>query len=142
MNVYWGFGGTWLLNTVGCPFPVNCNAQGGRALLLVLAWGAAVLKGVASILPFLVLGGADPGGRWWSRPLRRMVWAEAGILTLYGLVLTTTELLAVAGVIAIPAGAGYTALAGHAYVWDPWFLVWGILVTTVLLRTRARPGPA
>jgi len=142
MNVYWGLGGTWLLNTVGCPFPVDCNANGGRALLLVLAWGAAVLKAVASILPLLVLRVADRAGRWWSRPLRLMVWAEAGILTLYGLVLTTAELLATAGVIAIPAGADRTALTGHAYLWDPWFLVWGMLVTATLLRARPRPGAA
>jgi len=33
-------------------------------------------------------------------------------------------------------GADHRALAWHAYLWDPWFLVWGVLVTAALLRSR------
>jgi hypothetical protein len=29
-----------------------------------------------------------------------------------------------------------TALAWHAYVWDPWFLVWGVALLVCLRRTR------
>ncbi len=42
------------------------------------------------------------------------------------------------GVIASSASADHRALAWHAYLWDPWFLVWGLLVTAALLRTRHR----
>jgi len=41
-------------------------------------------------------------------------------------------------VIASSASAGHRALAWHPYLWDPWFLVWGLLVTAALLRTRRR----
>ena len=71
------------------------------------------------------------------------------ILTGYGLVLTAVGLLVQAGVVAASAGADHRALEWHAYLWDPWFLVWGLLVTAALLRsrrlitgTRSRTGPA
>ena len=38
--------------------------------------------------------------------------------------------------IGTPANADHRALAWHAYLWDPWFLVWGLLVTAALLRSR------
>jgi hypothetical protein len=41
------------------------------------------------------------------------------------------------------AGADHRALAWHAYLWDPWFLLWGVLVTAALVRSRlSRPGRA
>ena len=38
------------------------------------------------------------------------------------------------------AGADHRALAWHAYLWDPWFLLWGLLVTAALLRGRRPHG--
>ncbi len=40
------------------------------------------------------------------------------------------------GLIGTPANADHRALAWHAYLWDAWFLVWGLLVTAALLRSR------
>jgi len=57
-------------------------------------------------------------------------------LTSYGLVLTVTGLLVQAGVVTAAANADHRALKWHAYLWDPWFLVWGILVLIALLRSR------
>jgi hypothetical protein len=45
-------------------------------------------------------------------------------------------LLVQAGLIGTPGGADHRALAWHAYLWDPGFLVWGVLVTAALLRSR------
>ncbi len=56
-----------------------------------------------------------------------------------GLVLTAAGLLVQSGAIAPAAGADRRALAWHAYLWDPWFLLWGALVAAVLLRSRP-PG--
>jgi hypothetical protein len=65
-----------------------------------------------------------------------LVWAEAVILTAYGLVLTGVELLVQAGAIDVQANADRRALAWHAFLWDPWFLVWGLLVTCSLFERR------
>ena len=70
------------------------------------------------------------GGLGGVRPL------EAAILTVYGLNLTAVGLLVQAGLIGTPANADHHALAWHAYLWDPWLLVWGVLVTAALLRSR------
>ncbi len=58
------------------------------------------------------------------------------MLTIYGLVYTAVGLLARAGV--VHASTDPRALAWHAYLWDPWFLVWGLLVAAALLLGRHR----
>jgi hypothetical protein len=62
------------------------------------------------------------------------------ILTAYGLVLTVTGLLVQSGVIVSSASADHRAQRWHAYLWDPWFLVWGLLVTVALVQTRRPRG--
>ena len=42
-----------------------------------------------------------------------------------------------AGAITADPSADYRALAWHAYLWDPWFLIWGLL--TLLLVSRPIP---
>jgi Protein of unknown function (DUF3995) len=146
VSVYWAAGGTWLLNTVG-----GTLGQPGRAGdlgVIVAVWAAAGLKFIGAIVP-LAAAGVTP---WQAaavrrRPLRMLAWAEAAILTVYGLVLTGAGLLVQSGVITPAADADHRALAWHAYLWDPWFLLWGVLVAAALVRSRqpraARPvGPA
>jgi Protein of unknown function (DUF3995) len=138
ISAYWALGGTWLLDTVG--IALSKPGQAGRTAALLTAWAAAVVKAIAAVLPLLAVGGwtlvADQG---WLRPVRVLAWIEAVILTGYGLVLTVTGLLVQAGIVAAAADADHRALRWHAYLWDPWFLVWGILVVIALLRSRPRP---
>ncbi len=138
ISAYWALGGTWLLDTVG--IALSKPGQSGRTAALLTGWAAAVVKAIAAVLPLLAVGGwtlvADQG---WLRPVRVLAWIEAVILTGYGLVLTVTGLLVQAGIVAAAADADHRALRWHAYLWDPWFLVWGILVVIALLRSRPRP---
>ncbi len=139
ISLYWGFGGTWLVDTVSSALPKLSHTQ--SALLLFIVWVAVVLKMIASFLPLLVVQAGDPrptAKTWWGHSLRLLGWTEAGILTLYGLVLTAVELLAESGAIAVPPHADRLALAWHAYLWDPWFLLWGLLVAGVMARTYVR----
>lgn len=129
-----GPGGTTLADTVG-----GSLERGGRAgdLVVVLAlWAAVVLKVIAAVLPLLAI--YRLGGMRWQRPVVVLTWIEAAVLVIYGLVLTTVGLMVQLGVIAASTSADHRALAWHAYLWDPWFLVWGLLVTAALLRTRHR----
>ena len=111
----------------------------GSAGAAFAVWATAGLKAVAAVLPMLAVGGilapAPPVPRR-QRLLRVLAWIEAAILTSYGLVLTVAGLLVQSGVIARSAHADDRALIWHAYLWDPWFLLWGLLVTTALLRPR------
>jgi hypothetical protein len=136
ISVYWGAGGTWLLNTVG-----NSLAQGGHSdTALIAVWVAAGLKVAAAVLPLLAcrLATRPATRRGYGRAVRVLAWAEAAVLTGYGLVLTTAGLLVQAGVIRTPRTADHRALAWHAYLWDPWFLAWGLLVGASLIAARYR----
>ena len=135
ISVYWAVGGTWLLSTVGDT--LGQQGRAGSPGIILAVWAAAVLKITGAIVP-LAAAGATPrqaaAGR--RRQMRVLAWLEAAILTIYGLVLTGTGLLVQSGVIAPAASADHRALAWHAYLWDPWFLLWGVLVTAALVRSR------
>ena len=130
VSVYWALGGTWLLATVGGALPRQGRA--GTAILVLAVWAAVVIKTVAAVLPLLALRRMTSSG--WHRAVSLLAWIEAGILTVYGLVLTVVGLLVQAGTIHLSAGADHRALAWHAYLWDPWFLIWGLLVAGALRR--------
>jgi hypothetical protein len=59
---------------------------------------------------------------------------RALILVIYGGVLSLTGWLVQAGIVPAAANADHEALGWHTYLWDPWFLVWGLL-----LAPRAGP---
>jgi len=89
VSVYWGLGGTTLLDTVG-----GSLERGGRAgdLVVVLAlWAAVVLKVIAAVLPLLAI--YRLGGMRWQRLVWALAWIEAAVLVIYGLVLTTVGLM-------------------------------------------------
>jgi hypothetical protein len=69
-----------------------------------------------------------------------LAWAQAAFLTLYGLVFTAVGLLVQSGVLHASADADRYAMAWHTYLWDPWFLVWGLLVLAALRPGRHRFG--
>lgn len=137
VSVYWAVGGMWLVDTVGGS--LEQQARAGSASITFAVWGAAALKLVSAVLPSLAL--RRPPRHAWNRKLRLVAWAEAAILTAYGLLLTATGVLVQSGVIHSSASADHRALAWHAYLWDPWFLVWGVLVALALMRSRQRPDP-
>ena len=111
VSAYWAAGGTGLLDTVGVAF----GSVGHPA-------GAAVRIGL------------------WTVVVVKIAAAEAVVLTSYGLVLTIPGLLIQAGVLHPGHGADRRALEWHAYLWDPWFLLWGLLAGAALLCGQSR-GP-
>jgi hypothetical protein len=135
ISVYWALGGTWLLDTVGGTLEQQGHA--GNPGIILAVWAAAVLKIIGAIVP-LAAAGVTPGQATsaWRRQVRVLAWLEAAILTVYGLVLTGAGLLVQSGAIASSASTDHRALAWHPYLWDPWFLVWGMLVTAALVRSR------
>jgi len=131
ISAYWAVGGQGLLDTVGGEFE-RLGHSGGAAVIAGV-WAVVVLKVIAAALPMLALGRPRRG---WGRAVWVLAWAAAMILTVYGLVLTVVELMVESGLIHAGAGADHRTLAWHAYLWDPWFLVWGILATAALLNAN------
>jgi hypothetical protein len=135
ISVSWAAGGTWLLDTVAGT--LEQQGRAGNPGIIVAVGAAAVLKIIGAIVP-LAAAGVTPGpattGR--RRQMRVLAWLEAAVLTIYGLVLTGAGVLVQSGVIAPAASADHRALAWHAGLWDPWFLLWGMLITAALVRSR------
>lgn len=135
VSVYWGLGGTWLLDTVG-----GSLAKLGRAHsadVIAVVWGAAALKLIAAVLPLLAVHHRGSSRR--DHGLSVLAWIAAGVLIVYGLVLTAAGLMVQTDVIHASSTADHRALAWHAYLWDPWFLLWGLLIAAALLLSdRAR----
>jgi hypothetical protein len=132
VSAYWGLGGTGLLDTVGGSLERQGSA--GNTTVMLGVWAAVVLKMIAAVLPLLARHRFTRAA--WNRTLSVLAWTEAAVLTTYGLVLSAVGLLVQADVIHASADADHHALAWHAYLWDPWFLIWGLLVIVALLLHR------
>lgn len=139
VSAYWGLGGTGLLDTIGGA--LERAGRAGNAGLIAVVWVTVVLKLLAAGVGLLAVLEPSSSGARRRRLARRAAWAAALILVLYGGVLTIIGLLVQLGVVPVSANADQKALRWHAYLWDPWFLVWGLLLCTGLARSRRR-GPS
>jgi Protein of unknown function (DUF3995) len=130
ISTYWAAGGTALLNTVGGSI-ARWGREGGAGVRLALA-AVVVLKLAAAWLPPRAL--REPR----QPTVRRLAWLEAAILTLYGGVLTITGLAVQTHLVSAGANADWKGLDWHFYLWDPWFLIVGLLVWAALHISRER----
>jgi hypothetical protein len=137
VSAYWGAGGTALLDTVGGTLEREARAH--SAGLLAVVWTSVALKLTASGIGLLAVGRPQwlSPRRW--RVVRGAAWLAAAVLLLYGGVLTSAGLLVQADIVHASAHADHKALRWHAFLWDPWFAVWGLLLATALALTR-RPS--
>jgi hypothetical protein len=136
ISAYWAVGGTWLLATVSSSL-VTAHQS---ATVAMAVWAAVVLKAIGALLPLYVCLPAPPPKRYGR--LRLLAWAEGAVLTLYGFAFTLADLLVQVGIIHRGRTADQRALVWHAYLWDPWFLVWGLLVVITLGLTPTRRAQA
>lgn len=125
-SLYWAFGGTWLLNTVG-QFAVDLQRTGGLEVRLMLV-AVAAAKAAGAIVPWLDHA-RPPAHRW----VRVVSWLGAAVLLVWGGAGTVGAWIGVA------AGRSLRhepALVGHALPWDPLFVLWGLLLAAALRRSR------
>lgn len=131
-SVYWALGGTWLLDTIGGS--LEAGGRAGDPLIRTLVWAAVAMKLIAVVAGLLAV---SPDLRGRPRRVARFVaWSAAVILTLYGGVLTGAGLLVQTGVIPAAPDADHRALAWHTFLWDPWFLLWGLVLGLALWYSR------
>jgi len=137
VSLYWAVGGQALLDTVGGTVADLGRRGGPQAHALGLAAAAAKLAGVG--LAVLLV-----------RPVRpalvvRLVRLAAGlgsvVLTLYGGLLVFVGGLVLAGVIVPRGPVDRHALRWHVFLWDLWFLAWGLALGLALWLVRRGPRP-
>jgi hypothetical protein len=125
VSLFWLAGGTALLDTVGGEIEQLARERSTGA---VLALGVVVaLKLLAGWLALSL-----------DRPWRiRLAWIGGVLLALYGGVLVAAGALVLVGVIDAGADTDLHALRWHVFVWDLWFVVWGVALT-LAARRRGR----
>ncbi|WP_420123505.1 DUF3995 domain-containing protein [Nakamurella sp.] len=135
-SLYWAVGGRWLLDTVGA-WAVDLTERAQVLVVLLLLLVAAV-KAAAAVIPLAVEAGRMPGRRRW----RAVEWAGVALLVGYGGLTTIVAALVLLGAIEPDGGYDRASMIGHALLWDPLFLVWGVLLGIGLALTRDRAIPA
>ncbi|WP_223624180.1 DUF3995 domain-containing protein [Microbacterium sp. EST19A] len=119
-SLYWAFGGRWLLPTVG-QWAVEALEESPLEAGLLLG-GIGVVKALAALIPLAVAYGRMPGARFW-----RAVCAIGGVvLILYGGANVVVSGAVLLGLVRPEGGYDRQAMIGHALLWDPLFLVWGL----------------
>jgi hypothetical protein len=121
ISFYWAAGGTAGGDTIG---PAITGMAHDPAFIAVL-WGTGALKVMGGLLALALV-------QSWGRLLPRWAllstaWGGGILMALYGGASWVQEGLMVFGVIRIPAGLGHTAALWHVVLWDPWWLLGGIL---------------
>lgn len=131
-SLAWAAGSDVLMDTLG--ERVTTTFEGRRVLLVPVG----LLKAAFAVAPLLLtVSGWRP-----ARPLRWLCWSGAAILVVWGGVGTVVAQLVLAGIVHPDGGFDRAAMIGHAWLWDPLFLVWGVALALGLLTTRQEPEKA
>lgn len=136
VSAYWALGGTALLDTIG-----GSLERWGRERkpgLVGALWLVVVVKVVVALAAPVLAGVRTRLLPSWTsgRVPRLLGWIAATVLVLYGGVLTLAGLLAEAGVFELAPDTDRKALAWHAFLWDPWFFLWGAAFSVSLWLSR------
>ena len=99
----------------------SCFAQLRWVLLPV-----AAIKLAGAWVPLELQHRGWPGARFW-RPL---CWSGAAVLVAWGGSNTVVGQLVLAGVIEPAGGYDRASMVGHAWLWDPLFLAWGVALAS------------
>lgn len=125
-SVYWGIGGSWLVDTVGQ------QMTGTFADMRWLVVFVGLAKAACAVAPYVLLR----AGRLSHGPSRWISWAGAEALVSWGGAGTIVGNLVLAGVITPDGGYDVAGQIGQAFLWDPLFLVWGLALMGGLMAHR------
>ncbi|HLZ71813.1 MAG TPA: DUF3995 domain-containing protein [Dehalococcoidia bacterium] len=135
LSFYWAAGGA---------AGVETNAPAITRLVLArdpvwiaILWATGALKVLAGLLALALV-------QRWGRVLPRRLllaagWAAFAIMALYeGAASLVQHALMVSGAISTPAGLGETSARWHLFLWDPWWLLGGVLFGLAAWRRQQR----
>jgi hypothetical protein len=131
-SVYWALGGRWLLATVGQWAVAAAEQNPVRAGLLLGV--VALVKVAGATIPVLVVHRRISACRFW----RAVSWLGAVGLVLYGGFNVVVASAVLSGLIRPEGGYDRAAMVGHAVLWDPLFLAWGLTLLASLWLSRER----
>lgn len=135
-SLYWAVGGSWLLDTVG-QWAVDLAKESPLGAGVLLG-GIAVVKALAAVVPVLVDRGRMPRPRLW----RVLCWVGGPLLVVYGGLNVVVSIAVLTGLVEPDGGYDMAAMVGHAFLWDPLFLIWGAALVIWLFLTNPRRSRA
>lgn len=133
-SFYWAAGGTIGLDTLGVEIQRLALTRDSGAVMA--AWITGVLKLLAGVLALALV-------RSWGRNVPRWAllagaWGTGALLILYGGVNLVYFTLVAVGVVPVPASVGSTAVRWYLLLWEPWFLLGGVLFCLAALSYQRR----
>ena len=138
VSAYWTLGGALLLDTVGGAIEKLARERSVEAITLgVTTVALKVAAGVLAIGLARCAGGASR-----RRLLLLANGMASAVLCVWGGANVLAGALVLSGAVAPSADADRRALRWHVFLWDMWFLVWGLaLALAVVAARRDRCGP-
>ncbi len=135
--------GLWAARRCCPPLAARPRTSRGTAARRPLALGLAS-AGLKIAGGFLALGLAFPSRHGLPQRLLRVLAAVASVvLVLYGGVLVVVGALVLTDVIDPGTAVDRTALRWHVFLWDAWFLIWGLLLgRAAYVRQPSLTAPA
>ncbi|WP_019545470.1 DUF3995 domain-containing protein [Streptomyces sulphureus] len=131
VSAYWAAGGTAGLDTVGGELARSARARDPG--MVAVLWLTVGLKLLAALLGLALV---RPSWRMPRRLLLPLSWVAAVVLTAYGGLLVGGQALVKAGAVEASSDMDWTAFDWHLFLWDPWFLIWGLLLCLAAHRGK------
>lgn len=129
-TLYWGAGGDALVGTLGD----RITETFGHLRWVLLPVG--LVKIGFALLPFTTWARGSA-----VRASRIVSWLGGAVLIVWGGVNTVIGNAVLSGIINVDGGYDRDGMIGHAWLWDPMFLAWGVLLAGALLLSPA-PAPS
>lgn len=123
-SAYWAAGGSAGLDELGGKLAELARQR--DPMLIRVVWVTVVLKIVGATLGLALV---QP----WGRRLPRWLllsgsWGATAVLVLYGALLVAVQLVVLLGGLQPDAPVDRKPFYWHLFLWDPWFLLWGLLL--------------
>jgi len=123
VNFFWAAGSQLGAATLGVRLEqLGAAREPGFVALLWVTGALKVLSGLLALALVRPWGQALP-----RRALLVAIWSIGALITLYGSASLVQHVLMVSGAISTPAGLGSEALPWHLALWDPVWVVGGLL---------------
>lgn len=123
LSFYWAAGGTVGAETLGNE--IERLSEERDSGFVAELWVTAVLKVLGGLLALAL---AQPQQDLIPRRALGIAgWIAGGLITLYGAANLVQHGLMEAGAVDTPDGLGSEAVTWHLALWDPWWLLGGIL---------------
>ena len=130
MSFYWALGGQLGLNTLGAGIRALAHDPG----FVAIVWLTGIAKVIGGLFALTLV---RPWAHWlppiWKLAL---AWIGGAGLALYGGVNLIVEWLVVVGVIQMNGLEVTEGIRWHAWLWDPWWLLGGVLFLLAAWRYR------